>query len=129
MPATLLRALRLRLAGMPGWAWPAIGIVLMWLVIGLHLVNERARALADARAESANLAQAFRESMLRTIHEIDQTLLFVRALHAREGDALDLRPWVEGSGPEMRLALQIATTDRHGMSRSEAFSYVEKLCR
>ena len=46
-----------------------------WHDIGLHLVNERARALADARAESANLAQAFRESMLRTIHEIDQTLL------------------------------------------------------
>ena len=119
MPGTMARKparnLRVLLAGLPGWIWPGLGIVLMWLGIGLHLAHERSEALRDARTNGANLASAFRESMLRTIHEIDQTLLFVRALHLREGRQLDLRPWVDGAGPEMRLALQIATTDRNGL--------------
>lgn len=109
------RGLRHRLATAPGWIWPILGIAVMWLGIGLHIAHERAEAMGHARANGANLARAFRESMLRTIHEVDQTLLFVRALHQREGNNLDLRPWVEGTGPEMRLALQIATTDRNGI--------------
>lgn len=109
------RGLRLVLAAIPGWSWPAIGIVLLWLGIGLYLAHEHRQTLDEARTNGTNLARAFRELMLRTIHEIDQTLLFVRALHTREGGRLDLRPWVEGAGPEMRLALQIATTDRNGL--------------
>ncbi len=115
MRRTPTRGLRLLLAAAPGWIWPILGIAVMWLGIGLLIAHERAEAMGHARANGANLARAFRESMLRTIHEVDQTLLFVRALHQREGNNLDLRPWVEGAGPEMRLALQIATTDRNGI--------------
>jgi signal transduction histidine kinase/DNA-binding response OmpR family regulator len=109
------RGLRLVLAATPGWVWPALGIVLLWIGIGLHLAHQRAQAIDAARSTGINLARAFRESTLRTIQEIDQTVLFVRALHARDGRAVDLRPWVEGAGPEMRLALQIATADRNGI--------------
>ncbi len=115
MRRTPTRGLRLLLAAAPGWIWPILGIAVMWLGIGLLIAHERAEAMGHARANGANLARAFRESMLRTIHEVDQTLLFIRALHQREGNNLDLRPWVEGAGPEMRLALQIATIDRNGI--------------
>jgi signal transduction histidine kinase/DNA-binding response OmpR family regulator len=107
--------LRLLLTATPGWIWPAVAISLVWLGIVLHLATEQKNALADARQNGTNLARTFRESMVRTIREIDQTLLFIRTLHTSEGAALNLRPWVDGAGADQRLALKITMLDRNGL--------------
>ncbi len=107
--------LRLLLTATPGWIWPVVAISLVWLGIVLHLSAARTDALASAGQNATNLARTFRESMVRTIREIDLTLLFVRALHTSEGAALNLRPWVDGAGADQRLALQITMVDRNGI--------------
>lgn len=95
-------------------AWVAGVLVLTWIAVGLHLRDEKAHALAAARANGANLARAFSESLLRTVREIDQTLLFVRALRERDGPSVDLSPWIDRVDRLQVLAAQIAMTDRAG---------------
>ena len=58
---------------------------------------------------------AFTESLLRSVREIDQTLLFVRALRERDGAAVDLGQWIDQVDPGQVLPLQIAVTDRAGL--------------
>ncbi len=106
--------LRHLLGATPGWIWPAVAVALLWAGIGLHLANERRQALHGARQHAANLARTLRESALRSIHEIDRGLLFARILYAREGAALDLRPWFMEPAPGRRLAPQITIIDRSG---------------
>ena len=94
--------------------WVAGVLVLTWIAVGLHLREERPHALAAARANGANLARAFSESLLRTVREVDQTLLFVRALRERDGPSVDLSPWIDRVDRLQVLAAQIAMTDRAG---------------
>ena len=95
--------------------WVAGVVALIWLTVGLHLTEERAHALAAARSNGANLARAFTESLLRGVREIDQTLLFVRALRERAGPAVDLSPWIDQVDRLQALALQISIIDRNGL--------------
>ena len=96
----------------PVSSWVAGAVLLSWLVIGLHLHEQRTHALAMARAEGTNLARAFSESLLREVREIDQTLVFVRALRERAGPALDLAPWIDQVDRLQVLALELIITDR-----------------
>ena len=95
--------------------WVAVVMGLIWIAVGQHLHDERAHALASARADGANLARAFTESLLRTVREIDQMLLFVRALREREGASLDLAPWISQVDPQQVLPVQISAADRTGL--------------
>ncbi len=95
--------------------WVAGVLVLTWIAVGLHLRDERLHALAAARANGANLARAFSKSLLRMVREVDQTLLFVRALRERDGPSVDLSPWIDRVDRLQVLAAQIAMTDRAGV--------------
>ena len=95
--------------------WVIGVIVITWVAVVMHLQEERRHALAAAQANGANLARAFTESLTRSVREVDQTLLFVRALIEREGRAVDLAPWIDKVDPRQVLPLQIAATDRTGL--------------
>lgn len=97
------------------WLVPVAAIILIWGALLLHNSAERRQALRTGEMTTANLARAFEESLIRSIREIDQTLLYVRALRAQNGAAFDLSPWIESADPENRLAAQIAMADRIGM--------------
>ena len=71
--------------------------------------------IAAARENTTNLSRALAESLVRTVREIDQTLRYVRALHMRDGAALDLRPWLDSSEAIGKLALQLSLADRNGL--------------
>jgi signal transduction histidine kinase/CheY-like chemotaxis protein/HPt (histidine-containing phosphotransfer) domain-containing protein len=90
-------------------------VVIIWVGVGLDVLGDHRRARAAAQSNATNLARALAESATRTVREIDQTLRYVRALYARDGAALDLRPWLDSTDPENKLGLQIAITDRNGL--------------
>ncbi|HEX2940242.1 MAG TPA: hypothetical protein VHO91_04285, partial [Rhodopila sp.] len=96
------------------WLAPTAAVTLLWVAVFFYLANDRANQMANGRITTANLAQALEESLVRTIREVDQTLLYIRALRARDG-SVDLKPWIEAADPENRLAAQVATTDRNGI--------------
>ena len=97
------------------WLTPVAAICLIWIALLFYFSEQRSGLLEGGRTTSANLAHAFEESLSRTIREIDQTLLYVRALRAREGDNVDLKPWIDAADPHNQLASQIATTDQAGI--------------
>ncbi len=91
----------------------ALGIV--WITIVLNLFSEYDRMIAAARENATNLSRALAESLVRTVGEVDQTLRYVRALHMRDGAALDLRPWLDSGDVAGKLALQLSLADRNGL--------------
>jgi signal transduction histidine kinase/CheY-like chemotaxis protein len=108
------------------WSWraaarPATGgwvvgvIALTWVAVGLQLHTEYAFVRSAAQVNGANLVRAFTESLLRSVREVDQTLLFVRALRERDRASVDLAPWIDQVDPQQGLLLQIAMTDRAGL--------------
>jgi len=103
--------MHLRLGG--GWSLAAIALI--WAAVFLHLFEQREVALGAARGNADGLARGYEESLTRGLSEIDQTLLYVRALHARDGVALDLEPWVNSAELASRAVLQISMTDRNGL--------------
>ena len=107
--------MKVRHWGFSVWFTPAATIVLIWVALFFYLSDRRSSLLDGGMTTTANLAHAFEESLSRTIREVDQTLLYVRALRMQEGNTIDLKPWIESADPSNRLATQIATTDRNGI--------------
>jgi len=95
--------------------WVVGAIVLTWVAVGLQLRTEYAFVRSAAQANGTDLARAFTESLLRAVREVDQTLLFVRALRERGGTSVDLAPWIDNVDHEQRLPTQISMTDRAGL--------------
>ena len=98
-----------------GWIPPIAAIALIWAAMFLYISQQRSALLAGGQTTAVNLAHAFEESLSRTIREVDQTLLYVRELRRHEGNAVDLKPWIESADPGSRLAAQISTTDKSGI--------------
>jgi hypothetical protein len=94
--------------------WVAGVVALIWLAVGWHMYSEYQYVRATALARGNHLARAITESLLRSVREVDQTLLFVRALYERDGTSVDLGPWIDNVDPTQVLPLQIGTTDRTG---------------
>jgi|GEM_PF-1944686 len=97
------------------WLTPVAAIILIWTALFVYLGAQRSALLDGGRTTTDNLAHAFEESLSRTVREIDQTLLYVRALRKQEGNNVDLKPWIESADPANQLAAQIATTDHTGI--------------
>lgn len=97
------------------WIAPLAAVALVWTALFLYIAADRQHQLATGRTTTANLSQALEESLIRTIREVDQTLLYVRALRTQSGDKIDLKPWIESVDPENRLAAQISMTGKDGL--------------
>jgi diguanylate cyclase (GGDEF)-like protein len=65
-------------------------IVVLWVSIGVHLLQIRDEAIHDAVQESRNLAYAAEQSVEGMIAGVDQMLLFIRAAHAADPAHFDL---------------------------------------
>ena len=90
-------------------------LCIVWMTIVANLVSEYGRTITAAHENATNLSRALAESLARTVQEVDQTLRYVRALHARDGAALDLRPWIDSGETVGELALQLSLADRNGL--------------
>src|SRR5436189_4283767 len=81
-------------------------IVLVWGTIAFQLyVNQRA-AVQGAFQESANLARAFEEQIVRTVRGIDSTLLVLRAIYVKNPDNFDLPEWTWHAGIVTDVVIQ-----------------------
>ncbi|CAH2602132.1 Histidine kinase [Rhodovastum atsumiense] len=99
------------------WLWAAAAIALVWGVAAVHLVEERADTLRGAEMDSASRAHAYAEALLRTVRELDQTALLIRALDERGGPEPDLAGWLAAVDPVQRVPVQITLVARDGMVR------------
>ena len=114
-PPTPLGRLLRDVAGIADAVLLAVALGVLWAAVGLSIWDEHINSVTATRVESANLTRAFAESTSRTVREIDQTLHYVRAMYDRDGAVLDLKPWVDSTEPDHRLAMQISIMDRNGL--------------
>jgi len=73
------------------------------------------RAEDGAFQDTANLARAFEENIIRLIQECDQILLSARASFLREGDRFDLAQWAHDQRFVNDVTMQIAISDKTGI--------------
>jgi C4-dicarboxylate-specific signal transduction histidine kinase len=99
--------------------WIAIGTVLMtallWGGIWFHLQIVRTDDLAEAEHTTSNLARAFEEHIFRTLRNIDQALLRVRAAYAAQPAQFDLEAAIREDGAVTDLIIGSTLINRDGM--------------
>ncbi len=93
----------------------AVALLLAWASIVAHLRDASAQAREQALDNSRNIARAFEENIARTFDSIDQTLLFVRELYARDPAHFDLNTWARDGQFLHGVTSQISVVDRDGI--------------
>jgi diguanylate cyclase (GGDEF)-like protein/PAS domain S-box-containing protein len=96
----VVRLSKVRFSGLQtvarGPALLGVGLVLLlWTGVSLHLEGERQQAEHAAVQNSANLASAFEEHLLRSLNEIDRALKIIRTNYLRSPGAFDLKDWLK----------------------------------
>lgn len=89
-------------------------LLMLWLGIGIYLLQRHHSDIDGAQRDARNLSHAFEENIRRTIDAIDTTIRAVRVARAREGGRFDLGAWERDSGLTRELTLQISLVDRQG---------------
>jgi hypothetical protein len=92
--------------------WTLIAIAAIWVAAAVHLHQQRVPAL---RATVEGMADGASEALGREMRNIDQTLLYVRALYARDCQAFDLEPWVHSAEVADRRVWPIVVASADGL--------------
>ena len=96
----------------------AAAIAVIWVGLLVHMQRDYEREEATVWRESGNLVRGLEENLIRTIGGIDQTLLFLRELHRRDPNALDLTGWAKNPYWTGGPVIQISVNDRDGVLRA-----------
>jgi diguanylate cyclase (GGDEF)-like protein len=91
----------------------SLGII--WLGVWYLASEDANRTEVSRYQDTANLARAFEEHIIRLIQAHDQILLFARSSIAKDREGLDLAQWAREQQFATDVTLQIATTDKTGL--------------
>ena len=91
-------------------------LTLLWASILVALNHEYHAAEASALQATGNLARAFEESTRRTIDEVDQTLLSVRAFYSAQGQRFDFAAWARTQTLPDTMTTAIWMVNRTGLT-------------
>src|SRR4051812_31382284 len=89
-------------------------LAFIWLGVGYIANEDLKRTESTALQDTANLARAFEEHIVRLMQAHDQILLFVRASIAKSPQ-LDLAQWTREQQFSTDVTLQLATADKDGI--------------
>jgi diguanylate cyclase (GGDEF)-like protein len=89
-----------------------IGLICASVIFSLKASYENTER--NAFQNSAKLARAFEENIVRSIKEADAALLFLRAAYEKSPETFAISDWVGGSNYRNDLTLQFSITDENG---------------
>lgn len=89
-------------------------IAVLWIGLGWKLGSERTASDARMRSDTANLARAFEESVLRTVQQVDLRLLMLRSRISEESDVAKWSTHVASVPLDDEISFQIAVLDSKG---------------
>ena len=90
-------------------------VVITWAAIAYTVALERDLTLRTAVKETANLARAFEEHVVRTIRQVDQVALFVKDEYERNGAAIDLARYTAQGRINAELYNQVGVIEPTGL--------------
>jgi signal transduction histidine kinase len=90
-------------------------LVITWAAIAYVVALERDLTLRTTIKETANLARAFEEHVVRTIRQVDQVTLFVKDEYERNGEAIDLARYTADGRIAAEIYNQVGVIDEHGV--------------
>src|SRR5215813_7491322 len=93
----------------------AFSVAVAWLGAWYLSTEELKRTEAAAYQDTANLARAFEEHIIRLIQAHDQILIFARTSYRQDPQHFDLARWARDQQVATDVTLQIATIDKTGM--------------
>jgi diguanylate cyclase (GGDEF)-like protein len=91
----------------------SLGVI--WLGVWYIASEDVKRTEASRYQDTANLARAFEEHIIRLIQANDQILLFARSSISKDPERFDLAQWARDQQFTTDVTLQIATTDKTGL--------------
>ena len=89
-------------------------IALLWIATGLLISSERQAALEAVSQDTSNLAHAFEENVVRTVHEIDRSLLILRRSYKPEITPAEWVEKIRETDVSSETTLQLAVIDADG---------------
>jgi len=90
-------------------------VAVAWLGAWYISTEELKRTEAAAYQDTANLARAFEEHIIRLIQAHDQILIFARTSYSKDPKRFDLMQWAREQQFATNVTLQIATTNKRGI--------------
>jgi diguanylate cyclase (GGDEF)-like protein/PAS domain S-box-containing protein len=91
-----------------------VSVVTIWTGTAYIVGEDFRRSRETAAHDTANLARAFDEHIVQSLHALDQTLLLARDAYLRDGTRFDLPHWTVESKFRTDVAFNISIADRTG---------------
>jgi HPt (histidine-containing phosphotransfer) domain-containing protein len=95
--------------------WALLGIATVWIVAALHLHEQREQGVRALRAAVEGMASGEADALSSQLRNIDQTLLYARALYTRDNASIDLAAWVNSAEAATRRVWPIAFAGANGL--------------
>jgi diguanylate cyclase (GGDEF)-like protein len=92
-----------------------LSLAAIWFGLYQLIKADEYRTEQAAYQDTANLARAFEEHIIRLIQAYDQILVFVRTAAAKEGHSFSLATWAAEQRFVNEAALQIAISNKDGL--------------
>src|SRR5438477_3076624 len=92
-----------------------LSLAIIWLGVAYIATEDFKRTESTAFQDTANLARAFEEHIIRLIQAHDQILLFARASITKDPEHFDLVRWSREQQFATDVTLQLATIDKSGI--------------
>ena len=95
-----------------------MAILLVWVSIAAHLVQEHRQDEQAAIEGTSNLARGFGENVNRTIEGVEQVMMILRNAYRHDPASFSLPDLVPATDVLNGLTLQISAVDAHGIMTS-----------
>jgi diguanylate cyclase (GGDEF)-like protein/PAS domain S-box-containing protein len=92
-------------------------IVLVWAGLDFHQEVKRSNAERGAVQDTANLARAFEEHLVRSLNDVDGSLKIMRSHYLQNPDELDFRSWLRDSNLLDDQTVQVSIIGADGLLR------------
>ena len=90
-------------------------IALLWLGVLLLIDMQRRASRAAIAQDTANLARVFEENVIRSVSEIDKTLLYLRQSWEKDRSGTQWSELIRQAFTASDITLQLAVIDAHGI--------------
>ena len=109
------RGRRLTLPMLGSCALCLLSLITIWTGAAYIVAEDYRRSRETAVHDTANLARAFEEHIVRSLQAFDQALLMARDAYQQVGPGFDLPRWVVTSKFRTDVTLNISIADRRGI--------------